>query len=106
MYCPHVCVALRMCVFLCLCVHVIPGTVEEYDDSQGALVRHTSLPLSLPLPSSAPLPLSSCQVVIPSCYAIHYLCFTPNNVSWMGANGACEAVTHALNRHIRYDYSH
>ena len=27
------------------------------------------------------------QVVVQSCYAIHFLCFTQNNISWMGANG-------------------
>lgn len=33
------------------------------------------------------------DVVYNTCYAIHFLCMTQNNVSWMGAYGGCEAVT-------------
>ena len=38
-------------------------------------------------------------VVSNACYAIHFLCSTENINSWMGANGACEAVTNALIKH-------
>ena len=31
--------------------------------------------------------------------------FLQNNISWMGANGACEAVTQALTKHIHDDIS-
>lgn len=43
------------------------------------------------------------DVVVNTCYAIHFLSMTANNVSWMGAYGACEAVTTALINH--YDKS-
>ena len=45
----------------------------------------------------------SIEVVVQACYAIHFLCFAQNNISWMGANGACEAVTQALQKHIQDD---
>ena len=45
----------------------------------------------------------SVEVVVQACYAIHFLCFAQNNISWMGANGACEAVAQALQKHIQDD---
>ena len=39
------------------------------------------------------------NVVFKTCHAIHYLTMTENNVSWMGANGGCEAITKALIKH-------
>ena len=45
----------------------------------------------------------SIEVVVQACYAIHFLCFAQNNISWMGANGACEAVAQALQKHIQDD---
>ena len=37
----------------------------------GALRRHDDVP----------------DVVVQACYAIHFLCFSQNNIAWMGANG-------------------
>ena len=80
-------------------------------------VYPTSTHLLTPYPASAS-PLSgaceaavgalkrhdeSIEVVVQACYAIHFLCFAQNNISWMGANGACEAVTQALTKHIQDD---
>lgn len=43
----------------------------------------------------------SVDVVEQSCYALHYLAMTQNNVGWMGANGGCEAVNSALAKHMK-----
>jgi hypothetical protein len=44
--------------------------------------------------------INAVDVAYNSCYAIHFLCNGfQNSVSWMGANGACEAVTSALEKH-------
>jgi hypothetical protein len=43
----------------------------------------------------------SVDVVEQSCYYLHYLAMTQNNVGWMGANGGCEAVNSALSKHMK-----
>lgn len=43
----------------------------------GALRRHDDVP----------------DVVVQACYAIHFLCFSQNNIAWMGANGTRPSPT-------------
>jgi hypothetical protein len=43
----------------------------------GALRRHDDVP----------------DVVVQACYAIHFLCFSQNNIAWMGANGTKPSPT-------------
>ena len=46
----------------------------------GALRRHDDVP----------------DVVVQACYAIHFLCFSQNNIAWMGANGRKPSPTQPL----------